>query len=144
MLLHRLRGQLAKMDPDAFEQSAIELDRVRQEALGLITPVLKRLASSLYETLVKAVLDEEVVSPTLAFLTKGHLRTSPLVAALLSRWNLARIRLEWLDPGNAIGAIQHFCSDETGTPFEWLPPGFSFAPGIPFAEKVEVRESSLA
>ena len=127
------------MDPDAYEAAEIELERLQEKAVELVGPVLKRLVNECHRQLIESVVAEETRLRDVGIgFDSETLRANPLIAALLSRRNITAIRLEALDRGNSIGAVQQFLIDETEIPFEWLPAGFSFATKFAFASNCRV------
>ena len=115
------------MDPDAYEAAEIELERLQEKAVELVGPVLKRLVNECHRQLIESssLRRHDFATSVLVSIPKPCVQIHS-IAALFSRRNITAIRLEALDRGNSIGAVQQFLIDEE-IPFEWLPAGFSFA-----------------
>ena len=118
-----LRREMAACDHDAFLAAQAELAKLRQEALALVTPIVKRLAKSLSDELNNTALvaEERLAKAGLPVLTGTTwlLHTDPLITALWSCRGKAETLLASLSVETAVGCVQWFCTTEEHTPFSW-------------------------
>jgi hypothetical protein len=121
-----LRRQIREADHGKYEEAQAELAKLRGEALALITPYLKRLVTSLDESLNASALEAEKRIESEGFpILNGEtwtLHNDGVCQALWFRRVKAEKTLAEIEPGAAIGACQFFlCSEEQEphTPFSW-------------------------
>jgi hypothetical protein len=85
--------------------------------------ILERLAKSFDGELIQAARDAETRLDKLGIpVQNGHvwtLHSDLCCQALWSCGHKTEKTLSELHAGNAIGAVQYFCSDEPGAPFDW-------------------------
>ncbi len=118
-----LRRSLAGCNHDEFLAAQERMGQLRDEALALIQPYLKRLIVSLDEALVTSAAEAEK-----QFDTEGlpifdgkswTLHNEGVAQALWFRRIKAERTLAEINPGSAIGAVQYFLTNEELTPFDW-------------------------
>jgi len=129
-----LRREMAACDHDAYLAAMAELAKLREEALALVTPIVKRLVKSLADELndTALVAEERLAKAGLPVRYDGNidtrtgqriimwmLHTDPLITALWSCRGKAEAALASLSVENSIGAVQFFCTSEEHTPFIW-------------------------
>jgi hypothetical protein len=121
-----LRRQIREADHGKYEEAQAELAKLRGEALALITPYLKRLVTSLDESLNASALEAEKRIESEGFpILNGEtwtLHNDGVCQALWFRRVKVEKTLAEIERGSAIGCVQFFlCSEEQepSTPFAW-------------------------
>ena len=119
-----LRREMAACDHEKYLEACAELAKLREEALALVTPIVKRLAKSLADELndVALTAEERLEKAGLPIRAGGVvwiLHSDPLVTAIWSCRGKAEKLLTELSVENAVGAVQFFCTTESGVPFSW-------------------------
>ena len=119
-----LRREMANCNHEVYLSAQAALAKLRQEALALVTPIVKRLAKSLADELndTALVAEERLEKAGLPIRAGGVvwlLHSDPLVTALWSWRGKAEALLASLSPDNAVGAVQFFCTSEQHVPFTW-------------------------
>ena len=127
-----LRREMAACDHEVYLKAQAELAKLREEALALVTPIVKRLAKSLSDELndVALTAEERLDKAGLPVRYDGNidtrtgqrtimwmLHTDPLITALWSCRGKAEAALASLSVENSIGCAQFFCSNEEHTPW---------------------------
>jgi hypothetical protein len=121
-----MRRRLRAADHSKWEAAETRLAQLRQEAMDLITPVLRRLLVSYSESLAQAALEAEARLEANGLpLRSANLWTLHEDAVCRALWS-CRVKVEKalfeLHPLSAVGAVQFFlCSPEREpqTPFNW-------------------------
>jgi hypothetical protein len=121
-----MRRRLREADHGKWEAAETRLAELRQEAMDLVTPVLRRLLVSYSESLAQAALEAEarleVNGLPIRAGNEWILHQDAICRALWScRIKIERTLFE-IQPINAVGAVQFFlCSPEREpqTPFNW-------------------------
>jgi hypothetical protein len=118
-----LRREMAQCDHNAFLAAQDELTKLRGQAVALITPFLKRLVESFDEALNASALEAEkrIEAETLPVISGDVwiLHNDGVCQALWFRRVKAQKTLDEIEPGNSVGAVQYFLSNEEFTPFNW-------------------------
>jgi hypothetical protein len=121
-----LRRTIREADPAKWEEAQAELRKLRDKALELMKPFLKRLIVSLDDSLNESALAAEQRIESEGFrVCDGHtwlLHSDGVCQALWFRRVKAEKTLAEIEPGSAVGACQFFlCSQEQEphTPFNW-------------------------
>ena len=117
------RRAISAADHGKWEAAQTTLAELRQEAMGLIAPVLRRVLVSYSESLAQAALEAEARLEANGLpLRSGNLWTlheDVVCRALLScRVKVEKVLFE-LQPHSAVGACQFFLTGEERTPFNW-------------------------
>ena len=119
-------SRMSKADREKYNEAQTKLAGLRQEAMDLVAPVLRRLLVSYSESLAQAALEAEARLEANGLpIRNGNewvLHQDAICRALLS----CRVKVEKplfeLQPLGAVGAVQFFlCSaeQEPHTPFSW-------------------------
>ena len=119
-----LRREMAACDHEKYLTACAELAKLREEALALVTPIVKRLVKSLADELndVALTAEERLEKAGLPIRAGGVvwiLHSDPLVTAIWSCRGKAEKLITELSVENSIGTVQWLCTDEEHTPFHW-------------------------
>lgn len=123
--VHReaLRREIAQCDHDQFLAAQERLGQLRNEALALIQPYLKRLITSIEEALsAYAIVSEQRLEAEAMPICDGNswtLHNDGVCQTLWFRRGKVEKVLAEIEPGSAIGAVQYFMTNEAHTPFTW-------------------------
>ena len=117
------RRAIRAADHSKWEAAQTRLAELRQEAIELVAPVLRRVLVSYSESLAQAALEAEARLEANGLpLRNGNewvLHEDAVCRALLS----CRVKVEKalfeLQPLSAVGAVQFLLTNEEGTPFNW-------------------------
>ena len=118
-----LRAEIGAADHARFVGAQDKLAQLRQEALDLIVPVLRRVLVSYSESLAQAAVDAEARLEANGLpLRAGNEWTLHDDAICRALWS-CRIKIERtlfeIQPINAVGATQFLLTSEESTPFNW-------------------------
>jgi hypothetical protein len=128
-----MRRKIRAADPDKYNAAQTRLAELRQEAMDLVTPVLRRVLVSYSESLAEAAVAAEArleanglsirdgskVTINSPNANTWVLHEDSVCRALWScRVKIEKVLFE-LQPINAIAATQFFLTSEEHTPFSW-------------------------
>ena len=118
-----MRRRMSKADPEKYNEAQTKLAELRQEALDLIAPVLRRVLVSYSEALAQAAIEAEARLEANGLpLRNGNswtLHEDSICRALLSCKVKVEKTLFELQPLSAVGACQFCLTTESSTPFNW-------------------------
>ena len=117
------RRAIRAADSEKYNAAQTRLAELRQEAMDLVTPVLRRLLGSYSESLAQAALAAEASLEANGLPIRNSnqwvLHQDAICMALLS----CRVKVEKalfeLQPRSAVSAVQFFLTNEERTPFNW-------------------------
>jgi hypothetical protein len=118
-----LRRRIRAADHSKWEAAETKLAELRQDAMDLVAPVLRRVLVSFSESLAQAALEAEARLEANGLpIRSGNqwvLHQDAICMALLS----CRVKVEKalfeLQPLSAVGVVQFFLTNEEHTPFNW-------------------------
>jgi hypothetical protein len=127
------RRAIRAADPAKYEEAQAKLAQLRQEALDLIAPVVRRILVNYSESLAEAAVAAEARLEANGLPIRdearaniNHPNADPWIlhddAVCRALWS-CRVKIERtlvaLDANNAVGAVQFFLTNEEHTPFSW-------------------------
>jgi hypothetical protein len=119
----RLRSEITACDHGKYLAAQERLAALREEALQMITPILKRLAQSYDANLAYAALTGEQRLEKIGLPIKSGdawaMHGDGVCQAIWSCRLKAEKALAELDPNSSIGGVQFFLTPEEHTPFNW-------------------------
>jgi hypothetical protein len=127
------RRAIRAADPGKYEAAQAQLAQLRQEALDLVTPVLRRVLVDYSESLAEAAVaaearleanglpirDRSKVTINSPNADTWVLHDDAVCRALWSCRVKIKKTLFGLQSDNAVGAVQYFLTNEEHTPFTW-------------------------
>lgn len=119
----QLRREIAKCDHEKYLAAEDKLRDLRQEAFELAKTLLSRQIESLNSELNENAIASERRLDTAGLSIKDGaewmLHDDAICCALWSQRHITEKTLNALAPDSAVGAVQFWCSDEPGVPFQF-------------------------
>jgi hypothetical protein len=129
----RIREKIRTMSEEKFNAAHSRLNELREEAVKLVRPIFERLVEAFDKELNAVALQRESELQAMGIPlysdrldSAGYpsrefpVHADPIVTGWQCRRECVRHSALNVDGGNAIGAAQYLCSDESPVPFQWL------------------------